>query len=120
MDTAPGTYPIDGTEMFALVREYETLDTEDEELERHKKYIDLQYMVSGAELVGHAFLKNQAPSKEYDATDDFMLFAESPSFFTKMEAGTFMIFFPTDLHMPCLKADEAKKVKKVVIKIRVD
>ncbi len=115
----PGKYVIDGDELFAIVQEYATLDSANEEMEAHRKYIDVQYMIQGAELVGHAVLNGQIPSKEYDAENDFMLFADTPSFFTKMEAGTFMVFFPTDLHMPCIKEHEPAMVKKVVVKVRV-
>lgn len=116
---APGKYAIDGDNIFAIVQEYKTMDAANEEMESHRKYIDVQYMIKGAELVGHEYLKGQMPSKEYDATEDFMLFPGTPSFFTKMEAGTFMVFFPTDLHMPCIRVDEAAMVKKAVVKVKV-
>ena len=116
---APGKFEIDGDDLFVIVQEYETLDAAKEQMEAHKKYIDVQYMISGAELVGHAVLKDQAPSKAYDDDADFMLFSEAPSFFTKLETGMFMIFFPTDLHMPCIKINETATVKKAVIKIKV-
>ena len=116
---APGKYSIDGDDVFAIVQEYKTLDSTNEEMESHRKYIDVQYIVKGEELVGHALLKGQAPSKEYDADKDFMLFPDIPSFFTKMETGTFMVFFPTDMHMPCIKVQDAAMVKKVVVKVKI-
>ena len=114
---APGKYVIDGDNLFAIVQEYETTDSATEQMEAHRKYIDVQYMINGAELVGHALLNGHTIAKEYDAADDFMLYANAPSFFTRMDAGTFMIFFPTDLHMPCIKDGDAAKVKKVVVKV---
>lgn len=117
---APGKYLINGDALFAIVQEYDTLDSVNEQMEAHKKYIDIQYMINGVELVGHAILDAQIPSKGYDPENDFMLFGETPTFFTRMEAGTFMIFFPTDLHMPCIKIDKPAKVKKVVVKVIVN
>jgi YhcH/YjgK/YiaL family protein len=117
---APGKYEIDGEKLFAIVQEYETLDTAGEQMESHKKYIDIQYMISGQELVGHALLNGQKPSKAYETDTDFMLFGSAPSFFSLMAQGTFMIFFPTDLHMPCIKAGEPANVKKVVVKVRIE
>ena len=117
---APGRYVIDNDDdIFAIVQEYKTMDTANEEMEAHKRYIDVQYMVSGQELVGQALFSGQAYSKEYDPVADFMLFPDTPTFFTKMEAGTFMVFFPTDLHMPCIKVNDPISVKKVVVKIKV-
>jgi len=116
---ASGRHVIDDDDIYAIVQEYETLDAATEEMESHKKYIDIQYMIRGTELVGHAFLKDQEISKEYSSENDFMQYADAPSFFTKMEEGTFMIFFPTDLHMPCIRISEPAQVKKIVIKVRV-
>ena len=115
----PGKYEIDGDNLFVIVQEYKTLDAANEQMESHKKYIDVQYMITGEEFVGHSIFDNQAVSKEYDEAADFMLFGNAPSFFTKFEAGMFMIFFPTDLHMPCIKINETATVKKAVIKVKI-
>lgn len=114
-----GKHPIEGTDVFAIVNEYDTVDPAAEQMESHKKYIDLQYMVQGEELIGHAFLGQLRPSQPYDEEKDYMLFAEPPAFFTKMEPGSFAIFYPTDLHMPNLRIQEPVAVKKIVIKIAV-
>ncbi|NSL86403.1 YhcH/YjgK/YiaL family protein [Chitinophaga solisilvae] len=114
-----GKYEIDGDNIFAIVNEYDTVPASGEQMEAHKKHIDVQYIVTGAELIGHDFLQQQVPSKAYSETEDYMLFAEKPSFFTKLAAAHFAIFFPTDLHMPNLLIDTPQRVKKVVIKIRI-
>jgi YhcH/YjgK/YiaL family protein len=114
-----GRYEIDGTNIFAIVNEYDTIDTEGEQMESHRKYIDVQYIVKGEELIGHDFLQQQIPSKAYDEETDFMLFAEKPAFFSKLDQGHFAVFFPTDLHMPNIRVETPVPVKKVVIKIGV-
>lgn len=113
-----GKYEI-GEDIFAIVNEYDTVDTADELMESHKKYIDVQYIVKGAELVGHDFLQDKTPSKAYDEAADFMLFAETPVFFSRLDQGNFAVFFPADLHMPNIKIDKPAAVKKVVIKIGI-
>ena len=117
---APGKYNIDGDLLFAIVQEYDTMDGVNEQMEAHRKHIDVQYMIHGEEQVGIALYAGQIPSKEYSADEDFMLFPNMPTFFTKMESGTFMIFLPTDLHMPCIKVDQVAKVKKVVVKVKLE
>jgi YhcH/YjgK/YiaL family protein len=117
--TQPGKYPIDGDNIFAIVQEYDTLDMAAEQMESHKKYFDVQYIVSGEEQVGHALLASQAISKPYSEADDFMLYADKPDFFTYFHAGMFMVFFPHDLHMPCLHPGKPARVKKVVVKVAV-
>ena len=116
----PGKYLIDGDKLFAIVQEYDTLDPAMEKMESHRKYIDVQYMIQGEELVGHALLAGQEVCKEYNDAEDFMLYTAYPDFFTRMSAGTFVIFFPSDLHMPCIKTEDVGRVKKVVVKVAVD
>lgn len=114
-----GKYEVDGTDIIAIVNEYNTVPASGEQMEAHKKYIDIQYIVSGQELIGHDFLLQQSPSKAYDADSDYWLFGGTPAFFSKMQEGMFAIFFPTDLHMPNILVKESSPVKKVVMKVSV-
>lgn len=114
-----GKHVLNGDQLFAIVQSYETKSSDAEQLEAHKRYIDIQYMIEGEEMVGISFLSDQQPSKEYSTEDDFWLTASAPSFFTKLSAGNFMIFYPTDLHMPCIQEHTSKAVRKVVIKVQV-
>ena len=115
-----GKYEIEGEQVFAIVQSYDTKDPSTEKLEAHKKYIDVQYVVSGQEKMGHALLKAQVPSREYQPDDDFMLFDEAPDFFSLVTEGMFTIFYPSDLHMPCILHQQSTLVKKVVVKVSVD
>lgn len=115
-----GKHTIIEGKVFAIVQEYETKDPATEKLESHRKYIDVQYVVKGEEKMGHALLKNQTPSRTYNADDDYMLFDEAPDFFSVIKEGMFTVFFPNDLHMPCIQNDVATQVKKIVFKIAVD
>lgn len=114
-----GKLVLDGDRLFAIVQEYETKDPDQEKLESHKQYIDVQYVVSGEERMGHAFLQKQIPSRPYNSEDDYMLFDEAPDFFTVVRKGMFTIFFPEDLHMPCIQNGSSAHVKKIVFKIAV-
>lgn len=121
-DLAPlttGRHEIDGDRIFAMVNAYDTVDPSGEKMEAHRAHIDLQYMVRGTELVGHDFLRTQEPSKAYDPDKDFMLFDETPSFFSLFQEGMFAIFYPEDLHMPNIRAGSPGWVKKVVVKIKI-
>ena len=114
-----GKYEIDGDRIIAIINEYETVDASGEQMESHKKYIDVQYIVRGAELIGHDFILEKSPSRAYDEEKDYMLFAEKPSFFSRLEQHHFAVFFPSDLHMPNIRINGPAQVKKVVIKISV-
>lgn len=111
-----GTYKIEGDDVFAMVQEYDTKNIEDCKLEGHKKYIDIQYIISGDEKIGLTTLNNQPLIEQNDEGD--YSFYKGESTLIKFEAGTFGIFFPDDLHMPCVKLNEISKVRKVVVKVR--
>ena len=113
-----GKHVVEGDDLFAIVQEYETKNSGDAKLEAHRKYIDVQYVISGEELIGVKPLINQAPCKEYDAENDYALYDDTCSFF-KVQPTQFAVLFPQDLHKPGIKVDSSTKVKKVVMKVRV-
>ena len=113
-----GKYEIDGENIFALVNEYNTKDQSQGKLEAHKKYVDVQFVAKGKELMGYAPLENQTVIDPYYEQNDITFFSGEKSF-TLVEEGMFAIFFPTDVHLPGIKVDEPAYVKKVVVKVKV-
>ncbi|MDD5435916.1 MAG: YhcH/YjgK/YiaL family protein, partial [Nitrospira sp.] len=61
----PGRYEIDGSDIFALMQNYETKPKENGFWEAHRKYIDIQYVIKGTELIGYANIVH-LKSGEYD------------------------------------------------------
>ena len=57
-----GKYEIDGDNVYALVSEYKTKNEIDGKFEAHKKYIDIQFVAKGTELIGYAPFKEQEDS----------------------------------------------------------
>ena len=112
-----GKYPIDGENIFALVSEYKTKPESEGKLEAHKKYIDVQYVISGEELMGYSPLGNQQILESYKEENDIVFFTGDKSF-TKVSEGMFAIFFPQDVHMPGISTGKISNVKKLVIKVR--
>ncbi|MDH4263166.1 MAG: YhcH/YjgK/YiaL family protein [Spirochaetia bacterium] len=106
------------------INQYSTKNAHQGVLEAHRKNIDVQFMIHGAERIGYAFLSdgdNNFPSTEYDEKKDIQFFGaynqETETFV--LQEGMFAIFFPSDLHMPGLHFSEQTNVKKAVIKITV-
>ena len=94
-----GKYPIDGDNIFALVSEYKTKPESEGKLEAHRKYLDVQYLISGEELMGYTPLGGQKILDSYKEENDIVFFTGDKSF-TKVSEGMFAIFFPEDVHMP--------------------
>jgi YhcH/YjgK/YiaL family protein len=112
-----GRYELDGENMYVLVQEYNTKLKEEGKWEAHRSYIDLQYVVHGAEGMGYANI-NHLQQGEYDATKDFLpLFGEGD--LVKLKSGCFVLLFPEDAHMPTMAIENPEPAKKVVIKIAV-
>ena len=53
----PGTYPIDGDDIYAEVKDLDTAPAEERKMETHKRYIDVQYVVTGKEKMGFLFVQ---------------------------------------------------------------
>jgi YhcH/YjgK/YiaL family protein len=113
-----GKHTVDGENLFAMLQEYDTKNDSDAKLEAHRKYIDVQYVISGEELIGVRPLIDQTPCKDYDAENDYALYDDACSF-VKVTPKQFAVLFPQDLHKPGIKVDSSMKVKKVVMKVRV-
>ena len=113
-----GKHEIDGEALFVILKENPTNPITDQLLESHIKYIDVQYVVEGVEEMGITMKSGQKPIKDYDDTDDYMLFKEPYDIIT-VKAGMFAIFFPDDIHMPDLTTGEPSLVKKAVFKVRI-
>ena len=64
-------YYIDGDNLYAPVSEYLTKNEEDARFEVHQKYIDIQYVIKGVELMNIAPVSSKKDVLvPYDATKD--------------------------------------------------
>ena len=113
----PGIIELDGNRLFAMVQHYNTKPKEQGVWEAHRKYIDIQYVAEGRELMGYANL-NHLQAGEYDKEKDFVLLKGEGSY-VLMLPGTFVILMPVDAHIPQVAVDSPEPVKKVVIKVAI-
>lgn len=111
-----GKYLIPGTTLSASVSEGPTKDFDKTLWESHRKVIDLQYVVQGAEKIGIAPVAKAKVTVPYDETKDAANYDTDGPVYTALP-GTFFLFFPTDAHRPVIKADGFSRDKKIVIKI---
>ncbi len=113
-----GTYDVVKDEIFAIVNRFETVDAKTEKPEVHRKYIDVQYVFDGEEILGFAIKDSQPIHKDYDADEDFELY-DAELEYVKFNKGMFAIFFPNDLHSPSVHLDKATQSSKVVVKVLI-
>jgi YhcH/YjgK/YiaL family protein len=114
-------YDLDGDNLYVLVSEYNTKNPEIARYEAHRKYIDIQYVISGSELIGIAPLASKdSILQEYDATKDIEYFSVKKGITVQATPAKFFVFFPEEAHMPGLKEETNAPVRKAVVKIRID
>ena len=119
-DKPAGRYDVDGDDLYYVVDEYCTRPVEKCRFETHKKYIDVQLMLSGREIVGYCpddALTTQTP---YDEQKDIEFF-DVPKQYAEIDfcQGVLCVFWPQDGHMPGCAA-EPTNIRKIVVKIRID
>lgn len=112
----PGKYEIEGTDIYALVQQYWTGEKK-EQLEVHRRYADIHYIVHGTEVIGAANIDDLIAG-EYDAASDYVAMKGAASFFAVRE-GSFAIFHPQDAHMPGIASDAPQFITKIVMKVLV-
>ena len=115
----PGRYDIDGDQVYALVQDYFTRPRDAALWEVHRKYIDVQFVVSGREMMGYTGIRSVDASAipEYNDEKDIVKF-EANGDFILAGPGTFAIFTPQDAHMPAINVSQAEMVRKVVVKVQ--
>ncbi len=126
-----GKYSVDGEKIYHTIQRYTTKPLNEGNLEAHREYIDIQFLLEGVEILGYAPLKGLATAEVYNPQKDIAFF-NTPEDITKvkLEPGLFCILFPDDAHLPgryevspaggpCRQLAGPTNVRKVVIKIRL-
>lgn len=113
-----GKYEILGTDVFAMINEYETKDSELIKWEAHRTYADIQVVILGRETIGFSGLEQMSEIDKYDLEKDLIFFNGSGNYLI-VKPEHFVVFFPHDAHKPGIKVDQPQKIKKIVVKVRV-
>ena len=117
-----GQYELDGKKMISIVQRYQTRLDDVAVWESHRKYIDVQFMAYGGERVGIAELATAPNVKTPYSDERDVVFYEPGTKYFDAPMGTFMIFYPEDIHAPCLARGNPptpEEVVKVVVKVAV-
>jgi biofilm protein TabA len=114
---AKGKYPIDGDNVYASVTESATKNFDSTQWESHRKYVDLQYVITGEEKMGVCPVAKATVTKPYDAARDAANYSAEGKIYMAVP-GTFFIFFPSDAHRPNISPGGNKVDKKIVIKVK--
>lgn len=114
-----GTYDVENKDIYAIVSEYQTKPMTSGKWESHKKYIDIQFLINGAERIGYSESKKVITLQDYNPDDDYSIH-KGEGQFVNIEENHFIILFPSDIHMPGIAVNIPKPVKKVVVKVKTN
>ncbi len=118
----PARTELDGARIFVNGVNYTTVQKPQGQLEAHKKYIDVMYVVEGEERFFYKpFSGVTRVTMPYD-TDRECALAEidADAAQVRFSAGQFLIFFPQDGHLAAQLWDKPCKVRKFIAKVAVD
>jgi len=107
--------------VFAIVQEYQTEPEDKVKWEAHKKYFDIQYVVTGVEkflVIQKSKLDVTVP---YDEAKDIVFFGETSESVDSviLMPGDLVIVGPEEAHKPRCMIKESGFVKKIVVKVPV-
>jgi biofilm protein TabA len=117
-----GRMEIEGSGLYCLVQSFESLPPSAAKYEAHRRYMDIQYVQEGVEMMGWAPADSLAVTVPYNEEKDIW-FGTPPQdavTFIHLSAGQLAIFFPDDAHAPKLAAGQPAAVKKSVVKVALD
>ncbi|MBQ4267468.1 MAG: YhcH/YjgK/YiaL family protein [Clostridia bacterium] len=113
-----GRYELDGDNIFYMVQSYDTNPSKTVS-EAHRKYIDIQFMVEGEEIIGVADISSEKELTEAKEENDVWFYNCKTEPLT-LSAGKYMVLYPNDLHCPGVATNgKALTCRKVVVKVKV-
>jgi biofilm protein TabA len=111
---------LDGERVYALLQHVSTRPREQQQLEAHRQYADVQFVLRGQEVIEVAPLDGLTVTQPFDAARDVALYA-MPEEGTRllMESGSCAILFPSDAHAPLqARGGGGQANRRVVVKVR--
>jgi len=116
-ETDSGRFNLDGDNLIAIFSKGAGRERSSAKLECHRRYIDIQYIISGNDEMGWKSLRDcHQPVVEFNSDKDIQFFNDHTDTWVATPAGSFCLFFPYDAHAPLVSNGE---IHKVVLKIAV-
>lgn len=117
LNVEPGSYEIEGKDLFLNIMTYQTKAAENCFWEAHKQYLDVHFILEGTEEVALNFIDN-LENKEYIPEKDFLPLEGIKSSNVILTPGDFLVCYPEDAHMTAIQVDKPVNVKKLIFKIK--
>ncbi|MDR2008468.1 MAG: YhcH/YjgK/YiaL family protein [Alphaproteobacteria bacterium] len=104
---------------FFMLSSMQTKDITDGFWEAHRKYIDIHYILEGAEMFGYENIGELQVDKDYNPDKDMITYVGAMKNPIILKQGMFAVVYPEDAHMPNVSPNGEKiPLKKIVFKIK--
>ncbi|MGR5133219.1 YhcH/YjgK/YiaL family protein [Vibrio alfacsensis] len=116
-----GRYPIEGDEVFFFVVDDNTQALNDRRSECHRKYVDVQILLTGEERYGYSQHPFQSLAEDLLDSKD-IAFSEDiiDEQFADLNEHDFIIFKVAQPHRPLVAINQPMPVRKAIIKVAND
>lgn len=119
-DLKDGTYTVIPDEVIVHVLTKETHDRKEAKMEIHKRFMDIHYMIRGAERCWMAPLAEEAQI-DYDEKTDNGFWDCADNCDVMINEGEFYAVWPMEPHCPlCHAGKQAETIRKIICKVKVD
>ena len=106
---------------FYNVIEYETTDEPDKLYESHQRYVDIQLLLVGEEIMQVVDINRLPVFQSYDSETDFTLYAPvNNGSIILLRPGSFLVLYPKDAHRSMSLNHNKGKVRKIVGKVLIN
>ena len=112
---ADGRYEVDGDELFFMLQSYVT-KPENRFPESHRKYVDIQCMLSGVEAIGVGAVEEMELVEAIPERDFYS--NQGPTDMITLAEGKFVVLWPQDAHAPAIAVDRPAPCRKCVVKVK--
>lgn len=112
-----GCYPIIPDEVIVHVLSKSTRPREEAQMEIHKRFMDIHYMIKGSEACGVAPLGEEI---DYNPETDNGFWDCEDSYRVVIGEGEFYAVWPMEPHCPLCSVNGVENVRKIICKVKVD
>ena len=113
----PATYPL-SCGGRVMVQQGTTRSAQGADAEAHRKFLDIQYILSGQEVVGWANVDSLTPTVPFEEQKDVGFYTGHFDFMV-IGQGNCYVVFPEDAHLPSAHLDAPNDYQKIVVKLPV-
>ncbi|MDD6034579.1 MAG: YhcH/YjgK/YiaL family protein [Lachnospiraceae bacterium] len=116
-----GKKVIVNDKFFYSIQSYDTKPADECKLESHRKYIDIQVMANGEEMMDVVDISKLTVKEDYDDEKD-VIFWRVPKRMASMtlRTGDYIVLFPENAHRGAASIKNTSHVLKIVGKVAID